>query len=271
MRTQTRGSAGAHRTFFVWAPVVAIAAATIGSSLQPEVVALVAGIWNVVHSLRQRYGISRLYGRMRDIDCASDNRLLWSWLLLAIAVALVSSDLGVAAREVGLGSRNRTAVEALAATRPIALVVLPIAALIAYGLTARAVRAEWQRPTRSPARLAYLASTAMLLVLLAVSPVTGFVAFVGAHAAEYVLMVRWRIGQAAQRADEGDRVGALARRVGKDGTIALYAAAVAALIVAMRATDGTQLTVVGILTLGTLHFLYDGVIWRSPRPATARI
>ena len=259
------GQRRTHRTFFAWAPLVAIVTVSIGASMQPEVVALVAGIWNVVHSMRQRYGVSRLYGRLRNIDCASDHRLLWSWLLVAIAVALLSIDLGVKAREVGLGSRDRIAVEALASTRPIALVVLPIAVAIAYVLTARGVRAEWQRTTRSWPRLAYLGSTAMLLILLAVAPVTGFVAFVGAHAAEYILMVRWRIGQAAHRASAGDRVGALTRRIGRDGSIALYATAVVALIVAMRAVERTQLAVIGILTLGTLHFVYDAVIWRSPR------
>jgi hypothetical protein len=61
----------------------------------------------------------------------------------------------------------------------------------------------------------------------------------------------------------GDRVGAVARRIGSDGTIALYAAAVVALIVALRGFDGSDVTGAIALSLGGLHLLFDGFIWRS--------
>jgi hypothetical protein len=103
--------------------------------------------------------------------------------------------------------------------------------------------------------------------VLAVEPVIGFVGYVGAHAAEYLLVVRWRIGRAAERATVGDRVGAVARRIGSDGTIALYAAAVVALIFGLRRFDGGDVAGAIALSLGGLHLLFDGFIWRSSRPA----
>ena len=81
-----------HASAVVWAPVVLVLAIAVGTSVRPEVVALVAGVWNVAHTLRQRYGLCKLYGRLSGVDCGADNRLLWSWLTLAVIVAFARTD-----------------------------------------------------------------------------------------------------------------------------------------------------------------------------------
>lgn len=257
----------AYRRVFVWAPAVVLIAAGMGTSFRPDVVALVAGIWNVAHTLRQRYGVSRLYGRLSGIDCGSDNQLLWSWLVLAVVVALAGTDLGHAARAAGVGGRNATAIDLLGAADVAGAVLVPSALVVAMVVTATWARVERRRSAHNPARLVYLGSTAVLLMVLAIEPVIGFVGYVGAHAAEYLLVVRWRIGRAAEHATVGDRVGAAARRIGSGGTIAVYAAVVAALIVVLRGFDGSDVAAAIALSLGGLHLLFDGFIWRSPRPA----
>jgi hypothetical protein len=148
----------------------------------------------------------------------------------------------------------------------VTVVVLPVGLAVATVLTTRAVRVELSRETHSTPRIVYLASTAVLLGVLAIAPVTGFVAYVGGHAGEYLLMVRWRIGRTVTRERAGDHVGALARRIGRDGTLAVYAVVVIALMVGIRVTNGSPAVAVGALTLGALHLLYDGVIWRSRPP-----
>lgn len=260
-----------HASLFAWAPVVLAVAVAFGSSVRPEVVALVAGVWNVAHTLRQRYGLCKLYGRLSGIDCGADNRLLWSWLSLAVVVAVSHTDLSATARAMEVGARSTTAIDVIATAEAVLVMLLPAAAVAAVVVTARWARSELRRPTHSPARLFYLGSSAGLLVVLAVEPVAGFVGYVGAHAAEYLLVVRWRIGRAAERSISGDAVGAVARRVGSVGTLGLYAAAVAAVIVAIRVLDGSALAPVIVLTLGGLHLLFDGVIWRSPRPIATGI
>jgi hypothetical protein len=261
----------AYRALFRWAPLIVVVVVAAGTAIQPTAVALVGGVWNLAHTLRQRYGVSRLYGRLRHIDCGSDNRLLWAWLSAAVLIAVTHADLAVLARQVGVGDRNTIAVDALSSARVVAASLLPGAAAIAAVLTARSVQAELRRSIHSRARLAYLGSTALLLALLAVEPATGFVAFVGAHAAEYLFIVRWRIDRAATKHTVGDRVGALARRVGGGGTLVLYAAAVVPLTRWIGAPRGEGVGVVAFLTLGALHFLYDGFIWRTPaRPPEAR-
>jgi hypothetical protein len=46
----------------------------------------------------------------------------------------------------------------------------------------------------------------------------------------------------------------------------IYVALVAALGLALRATNGNSLAITIVLTFGALHILYDGLIWRSPAP-----
>jgi hypothetical protein len=52
-----------HRRLFVWAPVVVVAAIVVGRAVSPVLVAAVAGLWNAEHTLLQRYGLTRIYGR----------------------------------------------------------------------------------------------------------------------------------------------------------------------------------------------------------------
>lgn len=253
----------------VWAPVVLVLAVAVGTSVRPEVVALVAGVWNVAHTLRQRYGLSKLYGRLSGIESGADNRLLWSWLTLAVIVALARTDVSATARALGIGRRNTMAFDAVASAETVIAALLPVAVAVTILTTARWAQGELRRSTHSSPRLFYLASTAALLVVLAVDPIVGFVGYVGAHAAEYILVVRWRVDRAAQRPLAGDRVGALAQRVGSGGTLALYAVAIAALIVVIRLLDRSDLVTSIVLTLGALHLFFDGFIWRSPRPKAA--
>ncbi len=252
----------------VWAPIVLGLAVAIGTSVRPDVVALVAGVWNVAHTLRQRYGLCKLYGRLSGIDCGADNRLLWSWLSLAVIVGFARTDLSVLAREMGLGRRNRAAIDLVATADVLITALLPVALAVAIVVTARWGRNELRRSTHSSPRLAYLGSTAALLVTLAVDPVVGFVGYVGAHAAEYFLIVRWRVGRAAERSMPGDAVGALARRVGGGGTLGLYAGAIAGFLVVISVLQPSAVTPVIVLTLGALHLFFDGVIWHAPRPVT---
>ena len=95
-----------YRRVFAWAPAVVLIAVGVGTYLRPEVVAVTAGIWNVVHTLRQRYGLSRLYGRLAGIDCSGDNRLLWSWLAAAVVVALARTALATPPARPAFGGRN---------------------------------------------------------------------------------------------------------------------------------------------------------------------
>lgn len=161
-----------------------VALIVIGLQVSATFVALVAGTWIAAHTLTQRYGIARAYGRSAGHLAALDT-----------AMALV-----------------------------------PVVAIAAASLTARSWREETLHAVVNPAKWAYLGSTAALLVVLAVHPIAGFVGYVGSHATEYFLVV-----------------------VGLMTAFGRYA--------------GPGLANVAVLSLGGLHLLHDGFIWRSPRRA----
>jgi hypothetical protein len=259
---------GVHRSLVTWTPLVLVAAIAVGISIRPELVALMAGFWNVAHTLRQRYGLCKLYGRMGGIDCGADNRLLWSWLAAAASIAFARTDLGATARAVGLGRRNTQAIDVVGSAQDVIVVLLPFLLAGTAVITGRWAVHELARPTHSASRLIYLASTASLFVVLAIDPVAGFIGYVGAHAAEYLLVVRWRVDRTRAKPVSGG-VAWMARRVGGGGTLALYAVVVTTLLVAMHLVRLGAVLPVIVLTLGGLHLVYDGVIWKSPRPAVA--
>ena len=53
----------AHRRLYTWAPLCAAALIMLGLSISLSLVAVLAGLWNAEHTLMQRYGVLRIYGR----------------------------------------------------------------------------------------------------------------------------------------------------------------------------------------------------------------
>src|SRR4051812_50215726 len=58
----------AHRRLYRWAPWVAFSLIVIGLNVSLSLVALMAGVWNAEHTLMQRYGVIRIYGRKAGDD-----------------------------------------------------------------------------------------------------------------------------------------------------------------------------------------------------------
>jgi hypothetical protein len=53
----------ARRALFTWSPLVFLVAVVGGVALSVALVAVIAGLWNAEHTLMQRYGVTRIYGR----------------------------------------------------------------------------------------------------------------------------------------------------------------------------------------------------------------
>jgi hypothetical protein len=260
----------AHARMVVWAPLVLALAVVIGMSTSPALVAFAAGVGNAAHTLRQRYGMCKLYGRLSGFDCSADHRVLWAWLATAVLVAFARTDVDAAARSIGLGGRNRAVFQLISPAREAVAWLVPLAVVVMVSITVHWVRHELRRAVHSATRLSYLGSTAVMFVVLAFDPVVGFVAYVGSHAVEYVLVVRWRVERTASVPGDDGAVARLARRVGGAGTLLLYAPAVAALMLTLHVLRPAAIVPVVALTLGGMHLLFDTVIWRTPRPVRAR-
>jgi hypothetical protein len=257
-----------HRRVFIWSPLVLFVVVAAGTQLSLVTLAALGGLWNAEHTLMQRYGVTRIYGRKAGDDRGGmEKAMLASWLLLALVwVAADARTPGLVAR-VNLDQVNASAVSTLHhAGGPARLLLIPVLAAVTV-LAGRWLAAETRAAERNPAKHLYLLATAALFLTILIDPIAGFVAYIGSHAVEYFAVVHSALGRPSGEAGPLERVVA---RTG--GTLFLggYLAGVAGLLIAMnRWATPLQYTIVA-LSLGGLHIFYDGFIWKLRRPTVAR-
>lgn len=268
---------------FVIAPLAVfgvIAAARLSdlrvSRVSPWMVVLVVmGLWNVWHTLQQRYGILRIYagkakGGLEGQPAARrDRAVLWAMTAM-VAPALVGL-------RPELFRGQAAAADTYAALGPLVRTTPGKAALLAVFVLGLAGVAWWikgELATRMPfaarlPRLSFVASTAALLGVFVVhGPIVGYLCFGVAHSLEYVAFVH-HFGAAKFRGREATSPAAvllsrplLFAPVLVGGLLAAYW-----LLRGARATDAYAVYYTGT---SALHFLYDGWIWKVRRPEVAR-
>lgn len=257
-----------HRRVFLWSPVVLLVAVVAGTHVSLTALAAVGGLWNAEHTLMQRFGVTRIYGRKGgDEQGGLEKPMLVSWLVFALIwVAADRRTPGLVAR-VGLDQVNASALGTLHhVAGPAKLLLLPAAAIVVM-LVVRWLRAERATVTRNPAKHSYLLSTAVLFAVILIDPVAGFVAYVGAHAVEYFTVVHSALGRPPSRRGVLERTVA---RTGRTGFLAIYVGTIIGMLALLdRLTTPLEYTTT-VLTLGGLHIFYDGFIWKLRQPAVAR-
>jgi hypothetical protein len=262
------------RTVFTWSPLVFLVAITLGLYVSFVLVAVVAGLWNAEHTLMQRFGLTRIYGRKVGQESGSLERwLLVSWLVLAaVWIGADPATPGRVAR-LPLGDVNSSSVDSLTTFRPvIALVVVP-AILVAVALSFRWLVAEYERFRRgeaNPAKWLYVGSTAVLFVWMLVDPIAGFIAYVGSHSIEYFVIVNHSLGSRYNDGSGGPLGATVRSSHGRAKFFALYGLAIVVLITVLDRTGNPDAYGFAVLFLGGLHVFYDGFIWKLRRPAVSR-
>ncbi len=259
---------------FAVSPVVLMVLVLIGLQLNPVVIAVIAGVWNAGHTLQQRYGITRIYGRkVGQPDGTIEHRLLWSMLTLALLIAASNPATPGRVTAAGLGGRNQKGLALLTDAAPVARWLVPVMVVAVLVLVGQWVQQERRSPSVNPAKWIYLGSTTGLIALTIVSPIAGFVGYVGSHAAEYYLIVHNHLGDRYpdEVTDAGAPIGRAVRSpVGVLGVMAIYAAVISAMIYGLRTYSSYEVYAFVFLTLGALHLFYDGLIWKLRRPEVAR-
>src|SRR4029079_5706473 len=90
-----------------WAPWVAFTLIVIGLNVSLSLVALMAGLWNAEHTLMQRYGVMRIYGRKAgDQQGGLEKPMLIVWLVAGIAYIGGYVDLQQLVHKLGMGGTN---------------------------------------------------------------------------------------------------------------------------------------------------------------------
>lgn len=259
---------------FAVTPFVFLAAVVIGIQLDPVIIVAIAGVWNAGHTLQQRYGISRIYGRkVGQTKGRIEHNLLWAMLLLAVVWAAADSSTPDRIAEAGLGGRNQKGLDLLTNAAPAARLLLPLVILGVAALAVMWIREELESENVNPAKWIYMASSVVLFSLIIVSPIAGFVGYVGAHAAEYYLIVYKHLGDRYpdEVTDGGAPLGRAVRsKMGPLGLMVTYTVIVFTVVFLLRSYASWQAYAMVFLTLGALHLFYDGLIWKLRRPEVAR-
>jgi hypothetical protein len=258
----------ARRRLYLVAPIAFAGAVLVGQAISLTLVALVAGLWNAEHTLMQRYGLTRIYGRKAGDDQGRfEKAMLVAWLVAAMVLVAAFVDIPAALRRVQLGGTNARGVELLnrmsTAARWLAVPIV----VVMMTLTARWWRAERRLgATANPAKHLYLLATAALIATIVVDPIAGLVAYVGGHALEYFVIVHHSL---RGRTDDAPVARATSTSAGRAGVYALYFAAIIALLVVTYPRLGGHGYGFVVLFFGALHILYDGFVWKLRRPAVA--
>lgn len=257
------------RRLFLWAPPITAAVIALAVFGHLWLVVPVAALWNTVHTLQQRYGLSRIYARRAGYGSARLDRwvLYAAMAAAALAVAASPATRPLVAR-VSLNGVNGAGIRLLTDARPVAAALLIPVVAVVLALVLSIVRQEVAAgPAANPAKWIYQASSLLLIASIAIDPAAGFIAYVGAHAVEYAVVVfkttESRYGGHKDRSSPlGQVAGTALGRVAVMAGVAFGALAIASRV------HGEAGTVV-LFTVGALHFLYDGFIWKLRKPAVA--
>ena len=262
------------RRVFLISPFVFVIGVLTLRHLSFAVLAAIAGLWNAEHTLMQRYGITRIYGRkVADDHGRVEKLMLFSWLVLALLWTAADRATPGHVEAAGLRGHNREGIDVLTRFRTPALVLVPIVATASLILMARWIRAE-RRHRGNPAKWLYLGSTAALFLTIFINPIAGFLGYVGSHAVEYFVIVGRSVGPrytpdvvAAQPSPLG-RV--IASPFGRVKFFVGYAVAMGILVWVLASIPSLAVHAAIIFTLGGMHVFYDGFIWKLRRPVVAQ-
>ena len=258
----------AHRRLYRWAPWVAFALIIIGLNVSLSTVALMAGLWNAEHTLMQRYGVMRIYGRKAGDDHGRiEKPMLIVWLVAGITYIGGYVDLQRLVHKLGFGGTNARAVRLLGDLTTVARMIFWIAVVVGLVYVARWLRAERRLGSASSRpKHWYALGTAGLIVAVMIDPIAGVAGYVAAHAIEYFAVVHSSLRKRGDAAPVARATRTPARRA---AVYALYFLAIAALISVTQAHFDGRLYAFAVLFFGALHILYDGFVWKLRRPAVA--
>lgn len=265
------------RSLFVWTPIVAMPLITAAVLLDLWIIVPIAAVWQLYHTQQQRYGLLRIYGRKSGYGSPRADRAISYLPLLAIiaVVAMLPSTAAQLTRfGAGLGSDNASEVDLLLSGRGFmwwVMAPLALGAVITVLVYGRSEVRAYRAGVANPAKWNYLGSSFALMIALVVNPVAGLVGYICAHAIEYVVVVhRTLISRYGKTPNRPSVLSFLAGSPVKRVTLLVGFFAVFAVVdLQLRGVLPTHTYLIIVYSIGLLHFLYDGFIWKSRKPTVA--
>jgi uncharacterized membrane protein YidH (DUF202 family) len=267
-----RSQQDAHRTLYRWAPITAAIVIFIGVNVSLTLVALMAGLWNAEHTLMQRYGLMRIYGRKAgDSNGGIEKPMLVAWLVTALLFLGAFVDLDNMVTKLGMDRTNSRGVELLDSLSAVAAVLFWVAVAVSIVFTAKWVGAERGRFSHpaTRAKWIYTLGTVGLVALVMIDPIAGIAGYVAAHAIEYFGIVHTTLRRRGSSGEASAIAAASATPTRRGALYLAYFAAITALIAVTWTVWDGRLYAFAILFFGALHILYDGFVWKLRQPAVA--
>jgi len=262
------------RKLFTWSPIVAVALIAVAVMLDLWIIVPIAALWNTIHTLQQRYGLSRIYGRKAGFGSARlDRGVLFSWMVAALVIVGSTPRVLDQLARVMLDNTNANAIRDLASVQSYAVWLLVPALAVAFVFTAMLVRQERAHlPEANRAKWVYQGTSLLLIASIAYDPLAGFIAYVAAHAIEYFVVV-YKTMQ-SRYGKTHDRASLLGKMVNTTWGRVIFLAAFLGLIYEIDKGLGTRLPnhayLIIVYSLGILHFWYDSFIWKLRKPTVAK-
>jgi hypothetical protein len=258
----------AHRALYRWAPWVAFVLIVIGLNVSLSLVALTAGLWNAEHTLMQRYGVMRIYGRKAGDDNGRlEKPMLIVWLVAGIAYIGGYVDLQNLARKLGVGATNTRSLDLLDGLSATARILFWVAGICGVVMAVRWCTAERRLGAlASHPKHWYALGTAGLIVAVMIDPIAGVAGYVGAHAIEYFAVVHSSL---RKRNDQAPVAAATRTRSRRAIAYVTYFVMIGGVVYLTKSRLDGRLYAFAILFFGALHILYDGFVWKLRRPAVA--
>ena len=258
----------AHRSLYRWAPWVAVALIVAGLNVSLSLVAVMAGLWNAEHTLMQRYGVMRIYGRKAGDDQGRiEKPMLIIWLVAGIAYIGGYVDLPRLVSKLRVGETNARSFDVLGGLSSAARVLFWVAAIAGVVIAVRWWKAERRLGfAASRPKHWYALGTAGLIIAVMIDPIAGVAGYVAAHAIEYFAVVHTSLRKRDDAAPVATATSTTARRV---ATYAGYFAAIGVIAYFTWSPYNGKLYAFAVLFFGALHILYDGFVWKLRRPAIA--
>ncbi|HEY7283633.1 MAG TPA: hypothetical protein VID47_18805 [Actinomycetota bacterium] len=259
---------------FTWSPIVAVVLIVIAVMYDLWIIVPIAALWNTIHTLQQRYGLSRIYGRKGGFGSARlDRGVLFSWMVAALVIVGATPRVLDQLARVMLDSTNANAIRDLASVQSYAIWLVIPAVAVALMFTGLVVRQEQQHlPQANQAKWVYQGSSLLLIATIAWDPLAGFIAYVSAHAIEYFVVV-YKTMQ-SRYGKTHDRASILGKMVNTTWGRVLFLLAFLGVIYEVDQGLGTHLPnhayLIIVYSLGILHFWYDSFIWKLRRPVVAK-
>jgi hypothetical protein len=259
---------GAHRRLYMWAPWLAFGLIVVGLNVSLSGVALMAGLWNAEHTLMQRYGVMRIYGRKAGDDHGRlEKPMLIVWLVAAISYIGGYVDLQRLVRKLGFGGTNARSVRLLGDLAPYARILFWVGAIVGVVLVARWMQAERRLgAAASRPKHWYALGTAGLVIAVMIDPIAGVAGYVAAHAIEYFAVVHSSLRKRTDASPVAAATRTTTRRVVTYGS---YFVAIGIVVYFTKSHFDGRLYAFAVLFFGALHILYDGFVWKLRRPALA--